>query len=153
MTPPYVFMAWWLIIKHRDNFIFTFYLSMALQVFVGPWPLFFSSLMFYTVGMTPWTGDQPVARSLPAHRTAQTQNKRTRISTPEMEFEPTTPVFERAKTVHALDRAVTLIGTFNFYPRKIPGCDLRLSRRCLWRLLSSNHVNMCVVYANGQKKR
>jgi hypothetical protein len=31
-------------------------------------------------------------------------------------FEPTTPVFERAKTVHALDRAVTVIGeipTFN----------------------------------------
>jgi hypothetical protein len=25
-------------------------------------------------------------------------------------FEPTTPVFERAKTVHALDRAATVIG-------------------------------------------
>jgi hypothetical protein len=25
-------------------------------------------------------------------------------------FEPTVPVFERAKTIHALDRAVTLIG-------------------------------------------
>jgi hypothetical protein len=28
---------------------------------------------------TPWTGDQPVARPLPTHRTTQTQNKRTDI--------------------------------------------------------------------------
>jgi hypothetical protein len=41
-------------------------LSMTLQTFVGPWPLF-SFLIFYTVGRTPWTGDQPVARLLPAH--------------------------------------------------------------------------------------
>jgi hypothetical protein len=33
-------------------------------------------------GRTPWTGDQPVARSLPAHRTTQTQNKRTQASMP-----------------------------------------------------------------------
>jgi formate-dependent phosphoribosylglycinamide formyltransferase (GAR transformylase) len=30
-----------------------------------------------------------------------------------MGFEPTTPAFERAKTVHALDRAATVIGTPN----------------------------------------
>jgi hypothetical protein len=36
--------------------------------FLGPWPLF-SFLIFYTIGMTPWTGDQPVARPLPTHRT------------------------------------------------------------------------------------
>jgi hypothetical protein len=29
---------------------------------------------------------------------------------PRVGFEPTTPVFERAKTVHALGRAVTVIG-------------------------------------------
>jgi hypothetical protein len=38
---------------------------------------FFSFLNLYTVGRTPWTGDQPVARPLPAHITTQTQNKRT----------------------------------------------------------------------------
>jgi hypothetical protein len=38
---------------------------------------FFGFLIFYTVGRTPWTGDQHVAGPLPAHRTAQTQNKRT----------------------------------------------------------------------------
>jgi hypothetical protein len=31
--------------------------------------------LFYTVGMIPWTGHQPVARLLPPHRTAQTQDK------------------------------------------------------------------------------
>jgi hypothetical protein len=42
--------------------------------------LFFSFLILYTVGRTPWTGVQPVAKPLPAHRTTQTQNKRTQIS-------------------------------------------------------------------------
>jgi hypothetical protein len=37
---------------------------------------FFSFLILYTVGSTPWTGDQTVARPLPTHRT-QTHNKRT----------------------------------------------------------------------------
>jgi hypothetical protein len=47
---------------------------------------------------------------------------------PRVGFEPTIPVFEQAKTVHALDRAATVIGThyihkheFNtpkFIPRK-----------------------------------
>jgi hypothetical protein len=31
---------------------------------------------------------------------------------PGVGFEPTIPVFERAKTVHALDRAATVIGGF-----------------------------------------
>jgi hypothetical protein len=30
---------------------------------------------------------------------------------PRVGFEPTTPVFEWAKTVHALDRAATVVGT------------------------------------------
>jgi hypothetical protein len=35
----------------------------------GPWSLF-QFLNLHTVGMTPWTGDQPVSRPLPAYRTA-----------------------------------------------------------------------------------
>jgi hypothetical protein len=31
---------------------------------------------------------------------------------PRVGFEPTIPVFERAKTVHALDRAVTVIAMY-----------------------------------------
>jgi hypothetical protein len=85
------------------------YSIMALQTFVRPWPLF-QFLNLYTVDRTPWTGHQPVARPLPVLRTTQTQNKRIQTSTPRVGFEPTTPVFERAKTAHALDCAVNLIG-------------------------------------------
>jgi hypothetical protein len=43
-----------------------FYLSAALQAL---WTLAaFQILNLYTVGRIPWTGDQPVARPLPAHR-------------------------------------------------------------------------------------
>jgi hypothetical protein len=57
-------------------------------------------------------GDQPVARPLPIHRTTQTQNKRMQTSVPLGGFESTTPVFERAKTVHSLDSAATLICSY-----------------------------------------
>jgi hypothetical protein len=73
-----------------------------------PWPLF-QFLNLYTVGTTPWTGDQHVTRPLPTLRTTQTRNKRTQASVPRVGFEPTVSVFERAKTVHALDRAATVI--------------------------------------------
>jgi hypothetical protein len=36
-----------------------------------------------------------------------------------MGFELTTPVFERAKTFHALDRAATVIGSMNIASQKI----------------------------------
>jgi hypothetical protein len=78
--------------------------SMALQHF-GPWP-FFSFLILYTVGRSPWTGDQPVARPLPTY----TQNKRTQTSMPRVGFKPTIPVFERAKTIHAPHRAAAVTG-------------------------------------------
>jgi hypothetical protein len=79
------------------------YLPMALQPFVGPWPLF-SFLILYTFGRTPWTRDQPVARPLPILRTTQTQNKCKQTSMPRVGFE--------AETVHALDHAATVIGFF-----------------------------------------
>jgi hypothetical protein len=34
---------------------------------------------------------------------------------PQVGFEPTIPVFERAKTVHALDRAAPVIGVVRRY--------------------------------------
>jgi hypothetical protein len=36
----------------------------------------------FTDGRIPWTSDQLVARSLPKHRTTQTQNKHIHIHTP-----------------------------------------------------------------------
>jgi hypothetical protein len=77
--------------------------------FVGPWPLV-QYFILYTVVRTPWTGDQPIARPLPTHRTTQTQNKRTQTSMPWVGFEPTISAFERAQTFLALVRAATVIG-------------------------------------------
>jgi hypothetical protein len=45
-----------------------------------------------------------------AHRTTQTQNKRTQTSTPWVRFETTNPVFEREKIFHSSDRAATVMG-------------------------------------------
>jgi hypothetical protein len=65
--------------------------------FVGPWPIFqFSNL--FTIGRTPWTGDQSDTRPLPAHRTRETQNNSTQASMPQVGFEHTIPVFEREKS-------------------------------------------------------
>jgi hypothetical protein len=77
---------------------------MALQPF-GPWPLF-QFLNLYTIRRIPWMGDQPVAKAA-----TYTQNKCTQTSMSRLGFEPTIPVFERAKTVHALDHSATLIGS------------------------------------------
>jgi hypothetical protein len=46
---------------------------MALQLL---WALAaFQTPHLFTIGRTPWTSDQFVARPVPKHRTAQTQNK------------------------------------------------------------------------------
>jgi hypothetical protein len=55
-------------------------------------------------------GDQPIARLLPTHRTTQTQNERTQTTMPPMGFEPMISVLDRAKAVHSLNRAATMIG-------------------------------------------
>jgi hypothetical protein len=54
----------------------------------------------FTIGRTPWTSDQLVARPLPKPRTVG--------------FEPTITVSERVKTVHALDRVATVTGSNNY---------------------------------------
>jgi hypothetical protein len=46
------------------------------------------------------------------HYLKQRQNKHKQISMPWVGFEPTIPVFERAKRVDALDHAVTVMGIF-----------------------------------------
>jgi hypothetical protein len=64
-----------------DSMISGFISSVCLSVFLSLWlysPFsldfvrFFSFLILHTVGRTPWTGDQPVARPLPTHRPTQT---------------------------------------------------------------------------------
>jgi hypothetical protein len=75
-------------------------------------------------------GDQPDERPLPTHRTTQIWNKRTQIPMPRVGFEPTTPVFDRAKTIYALDRAATVVG------RKSPLCTINCGRICINLFLS-----------------
>jgi hypothetical protein len=96
---------------HRTIIFFSLSLSLSLWLY-SPFDLgrFFSFLILCTVSRTPWTGDQPVARSLSKHITTQTQDKRTQSSMPWVVVEPTIAVFELAKTVHDLDRAATVTG-------------------------------------------
>jgi hypothetical protein len=88
-----------------------FFIYLWIYSLCGHW-LLFQFLDLYTVGRTPWMGDQPITWSLPTHRPTQTQNKRTQTSMPRMGFEPMIPVSEQAKTVHALDHMVTVISRF-----------------------------------------
>jgi hypothetical protein len=82
-----------------------------------PGLLFSSVIISLTDGRISSTSDQPVARPLPKYMTTQTQNKRIhthkhthQTSVLRVGIEPTIPASERAKTVHALDRAATVIG-------------------------------------------
>jgi hypothetical protein len=90
---------------------------MALQPF-GPWMLFFFSFFIYTqsVVLLGRGISQPHGRYL--HTEQHKQNKRTQASMPRVGFEPMIPVFERAKTVHASDRAATVIGKEKEYLNK-----------------------------------
>jgi fatty acid desaturase len=72
---------------------------------------FLGFLILYTVGSTPWTGDQPIVRPLFTHKATQMLNKVTETSTSRVEFEPRIPVFEWAMTVHVLHHEGTVIGS------------------------------------------
>jgi hypothetical protein len=89
------------------NVFLSIYLFVSPQPSVGPWQLFQSLDLFIQTVRSLGRGISP------SQGTTQTQNKRTQISMPQMRFEPTIPLFERAKTVHALDRAATVTGNTN----------------------------------------
>jgi hypothetical protein len=61
--------------------------------------------LIYTVRSTSRTGISPSQG-----RYLHTRNKRIQTSMSQVGFEHTAPTFERAKTVHALDRAASVIG-------------------------------------------
>jgi hypothetical protein len=54
-------------------------------------------------------GDRLVARPLLTRRTAEIENKRTQTTMLGVGFEPTTSVFELAKTVHDVDREAGVV--------------------------------------------
>jgi hypothetical protein len=82
--------------------ILMFNLSVSLQPFGGPWGLF----QFLDLLQSRYDTLNGGSARRKAHRIPQTQNKRTQISM-QVGLEPTIPVLERAKTVHALDREAT----------------------------------------------
>jgi hypothetical protein len=124
---------------NRKQFTLQNYLSLYGSKAVC-WTLatFSVSSSFYKVGTIPWTGDQPIARRLSTHRTTQTQNKRTRTSMPWVGFEPTIPVFEREKTVHALDCAATVIGILQNYIVQYTGSK-SFCRTTRFKILAVSH--------------
>jgi hypothetical protein len=82
---------------------------MALQPLIGPWPIFqFLCLFTQSVGLLGPGISPPQGHYL--HIGQHKQNKRTQTSMPRVGFELTIPVFERAQTVHALDRSAAMIG-------------------------------------------
>jgi hypothetical protein len=76
---------------------------MALQPFIDPWPLS-RFLILYTVVRTPWISLLP---GLLQHTCQHKYRINAQSSIPRVGFEPTTRMFEGAKTVYALDCAVT----------------------------------------------
>jgi hypothetical protein len=126
VIPLPCFLVAWCLMKHSDSFTFTLqgkvvhsqtrgnvsYKCLSLSFLLLPLSVkCFVSLQFLnpeTVGRTPWMGDQPAARPLPT----QTQNKHRQTPMPSVGFEPTVPVFEQAKTVHALDHVATMMGSY-----------------------------------------
>jgi hypothetical protein len=96
-------------INLRTNLIrYSFIHQWLYSPLLGPGLFFSYVIFFYTVGRTPWTSDQPVARPLPTRRTTQTQNKRThRHPCLWVGFEPTIPAIERA-TARPIDRQLDI---------------------------------------------
>jgi hypothetical protein len=71
---------------------------------------FFSSLAFYTDGRTPWTGDQPVARPIPANNNTNTINAQNTDIHVLSGIRTHDPSVRAGEEVYALDRTATMIG-------------------------------------------
>jgi hypothetical protein len=78
--------------------------------------LFFSFVMYTQTLELLGRGISP-SQGRHLHTEQHKQNKRIQTSMPGVGFEPTIPVFERAKTVHTLDHAATVIGPKPFYQK------------------------------------
>jgi hypothetical protein len=63
-----------------------------------------------SVGLLGW--EIGILQGCYLHRATQTQNKWRQTPVPQVGFEPTIPVFERAKTFYALDHEATVISAW-----------------------------------------
>jgi hypothetical protein len=83
---------------------------MALQSFVGPWPLIQFLDPIHSRYDSLDGGSARRNAAIYTQNNINTEKTRTiQTSMPRVGFEPTIPAFERAKTVHVLDRAATVI--------------------------------------------
>jgi hypothetical protein len=78
------------------------------------------------VGRISCSRDQPVARPL-LHTGLHKHRRNTyrQASMPQVGFEPTTPMFERAKRVHSLDRVASVLSCERFYTYNISKEDYK----------------------------
>jgi hypothetical protein len=88
-------------------------ISMALKPFVRPWPLFLVSWSFTQSEGPLGQGISP-SQGRYLNTGQHKQNKCIQTSMPQVGFELMIPVFEGAKTVHALDRAATVIARYMY---------------------------------------
>jgi hypothetical protein len=75
---------------------------------------FFSFLIYTQSVRLLWRGISS-SQDRYIHTEKHTQNKRTQTFMPRVGFEPTLPMFKRAKTVNALDRTVTVMGIIGYH--------------------------------------
>jgi hypothetical protein len=88
---------------------------MALQPFVGPWSLYqFLDRIHSRYDSLDGRSARRKASTYIQNNTNTEETHTIQISMPWVGFEPTIPTFELAKTVHALDRAATVIGIFPY---------------------------------------
>jgi hypothetical protein len=72
---------------------------------------------------------------------------------PRVGFEPTSPVFERAKTVHALERAATVVGRTLYY-RNVPRRNFRLQiLEVKWRTEEDDAMSPPLGFATSHSGR
>jgi hypothetical protein len=83
---------------------------MAVETFVRPRQLFCFLILHTDVRFLRWGISHSQGRYI--HAGQQTQNKHAQTPMFLAGFDPVTPMFEWPKTVHALGRAVTMIGEF-----------------------------------------
>jgi hypothetical protein len=88
----------------------------------------------HTVGRTPWTGDHPVTRLLTTHRINTRKH-------PCLEWESnprSQRSNERTKTVHAIDRATTVIGSLHITlcnPHEVGQAQANSQTKTKWHVL------------------
>jgi hypothetical protein len=83
-----------------------------MQSFCWALVAFFSFLILHTVSRFPCMWYRPRHKASAYIQDNKKQDKNTETSMPRVRFEPTTPVLERDKTVHALDPPANVIGTY-----------------------------------------